>query len=129
MKKQGQINFNDLIKLTKDFSKNNFSRICLHESSEDILQLMAIAVAKNITYPRHFHPKKDEYYFLLKGSLIVKCFYPSGKIKSSVKLCETGELSCFVARNTIHSVSSLEEGALFLEFANGPFNENSTIKI
>tara|TARA_B100001778_G_C18328364_1_gene511845 strand:- start:137 stop:607 length:471 start_codon:yes stop_codon:yes gene_type:complete len=113
----------NIINLIKIFSIKNKtdSRICLHASTKDKIQLMLNSlIKKKEGYHYNYHPYTDEYYYIISGKLLV--FYYEKKIKKKLTLSK-GSIEIFkLKKKTLHVTIPLTRNCVFLEIRQGPFN-------
>ena len=100
------------------------SRLCLHRTSEDPIQEMVIAFARDSYVRVHRHRNKSESFHILAGSLEVVFFDDEGRETRRIQLGEPGtgrsslyRLSC----DAWHTVLIESEFAIIHETTNGPF--------
>ncbi len=112
------------------------ARICLHETSDEIVQEMIIAVHKTSFVPPHYHPYKEETFNVMEGKASMLIFSADGKITEKYELSALTSLeqksadSYFyrVKRNTIHGLVLKTEWLIFHEVTSGPYRSDG-IKI
>lgn len=99
-------------------------RFLLHESDNSRLHVMLINFPPNYQYPKHIHFKVSEFYFVLKGSLMIDTFDENYLIQEEVRLDE----NCGFLLNPgiIHATTSGEKGVSFLEIRSGPLDKNDS---
>ena len=99
-------------------------RILFHESDSSRLHVMLINFPPNYRYPKHIHFQASEFYYVLKGSLVIDIFDDNYLIQKEIRLDE----NCGFLLNPgqIHATNSGEKGVSFLEIRNGPFDKNDS---
>ena len=100
------------------------SRLCLHRTSDDPIQEMVIAFARDSYVRVHRHRNKSESFHVLVGSLVVVFFDDEGRETRRIRLGAPGtglpslyRLSC----DAWHAVLIETEFAIIHETTNGPF--------
>lgn len=112
-KKTTLISYNWLekLKILSKSSINKRSRLCIHNSTKDKVQIMLIVLDKNSNIEPHKHPLKC--YVLLKGKLKITIF----NRKKPVKNFELNQKNFifWMNENKMHTVSSLSKSCTFIE--------------
>ncbi len=108
---------------------NKRARICLHQSADELVHEMIIAVHKESYIPPQIHPDKVESFHLIEGQCDVVLFTPDGKVENVVKLnaATNSECSYFyrVGAGVPHVIRIDSEFVVFHEVAKGPVTANS----
>lgn len=107
------------------------ARVCFHENNASLLQVMLVYHSIQHNVRRHFHPDKDEYLQIIRGSVSVRIYSEDQDCASTITLsADSGhgpdDFLCFVQRGVFHDVV-INEDAYFLEVTTGPFLECSTV--
>ena len=100
------------------------SRLCLHRTSNDPIQEMVIAFARDSYVRVHRHRNKSESFHVLIGSLQVVFFDDEGRETRRIRLGapETGLPSLYrLSCDAWHAVLIESEFAIIHETTNGPF--------
>ncbi|MDR1536253.1 MAG: WbuC family cupin fold metalloprotein [Planctomycetota bacterium] len=112
-------------------SRTGKIRICLHHAPGDLFHEMLVALRREVKYLAQFHPRKEESYCILKGSLVFSLYGPDGE-KTILPLgdASTGR-NCFVRipAGMSHRFDIDSEVVVFLEAKLGPFSPNDTVII
>ena len=114
-----------LVSLTS--SNLKLGRICLHQSHEDIIQSMIIALHQDYLVNCHVH-NGPEILKIIQGQLLITERFDNGKTKEHL-LSSQDLLLLRLTEGVVHSVKSLSGWAVFLEIGNGPFDQNKTIYV
>lgn len=102
----------------------NVARVCLHADTESDLHVMCIAMKKGVVYSEHYHPHKEEIYFLLRGALALSLDRGIEK----VLLDKRGCLSFRMDKMRLHRVEAISPYVIFLEITKGPYDKNLSTK-
>lgn len=120
--KNKQINnkiINELLKISKD-NKEDY-RICFHNNLSSRYHLMLISRIKRKEYFLDY-TKREIFYSILKGKLMLIIFDKKKKIKKKIILDKNNPL--FVLKKKQNFVSfPITNQCLFLEFIEGKFNK------
>ena len=105
------------------------SRLCLHRTSDDLIQEMVIAFAKDSYVRVHRHRHKSESFHVLEGMLQVVFFDDEGVETRRIRLGDSASglpslyrLSC----DAWHTVLVETESVIIHETTNGPFDPAQT---
>ncbi|UGB01012.1 WbuC family cupin fold metalloprotein [Leclercia sp. G3L] len=101
------------------------SHLLLHDSHQDKVQRLLIAMKKGSYVDPHFHILKHQWemFTIIEGQLQVCLYSDEGKvIKRFTAGQNTGITVVEFAPGDIHSVECLTEQALLLEVKEGPFD-------
>lgn len=105
------------------------ARLCLHQTHEDILQEMIIALCTGAYIPPHRQFGKTKSYVVLKGSIGVGFFSPEGEIEEFLTMSPLGQNATSVIRfptERWHTVVSISEIAIYIEVVSGPYDSAET---
>ena len=110
----------DLSKQAKE-SPRQRSHFLMHESHDDLVQRLCIALEPTTYVRPHRHPQKWESISLLRGRLLVLIFTDDGEIDQRIEL-EVGKTALVeLPPNTWHGLVSLQSDSAVLEYKPGPF--------
>ncbi len=99
-------------------------RICLHRSTEDEVHEMLIAMRKDIQYPAHSHPDKEESYIIVRGQIRFFLFDSDGNVTKEILMGDSisGLVSYLrLPVGVIHKFDIESDACVFLETKLGPF--------
>lgn len=105
------------------------ARLCLHRTSDDLIQEMVIAFTRESFVRIHRHQNKSESFHLLEGELQVVLFDDSGRETRRIRLGApgTGYPSLYrLSSNAWHTVLVESDSVIMHETTNGPFVPNET---
>ena len=105
-------------------------RLCLHQSDDDKLHEMIIALARDCLFPPHRHPTKTESYHMIDGRFILIIFGDDGVPMRSLLLTppERGGVICFrLSMPVFHAALPLDDVVVFHEVTNGPFKKDEAV--
>lgn len=105
------------------------ARFCLHSSTEDSVQEMIIAIARDSHLPPHCHPRKSESLHVIRGRLGLVIFDGDGEVKKRLTLsAEDAHAPAFyrIGRGVWHGVFALSELVVIHEVTAGPFNRDAS---
>ena len=112
---------NSLFDFSQKYKKD--TRICLHSSKKSKIQFMINVLRKKEKYFYSYHPKVDEYYFILEGKLLIK-YYTNKKIKKII--LNKNNFTMFKMKNKMkHVTIPLTKKCMFIEVREGPFNSKT----
>lgn len=100
------------------------ARFCLHSSSEDAVQEMIIAIARDCHFPPHRHPEKSESLHVISGRLGLTVFNEGGAVTRRIVLSANDKLAPVFYRigpGVWHGVFALSELVVVHEVTAGPF--------
>ena len=110
--------------LSLESSNLKLGRICLHNSHEDLIQAMIIALHQDYLVKSHIH-NGPEILKIIEGQLLITERLCNGATKDYC-LSNQDLLLLRLTEGVIHSVQSLSGWAVFLEIGNGPFDQDKT---
>ena len=125
---------NDLITI----SKNDFEllreecinsplkrfRICLHQSTEDLVQEMIICFSRGSKVPIHRHNNKSESFYIIEGIIDVRIYNCKGELTEKIRLGDlTTRYPVLYRLNTSfwHDIDVITEFSIVHEIVTGPF--------
>ena len=111
--------------------KNDIFRVCLHSNDNEIIHEMVMVH----TQPTQVGPLKQNNrqslsYYMIEGKLAVSFYTDDGKKYEQILLDASNQSENKIIRlepQIFRSVKSLSAYAIFVEIAQGPFNDNDTI--
>ena len=109
------------INFIRQFSNKNKTdtRICLHSSPKDKVQIMINCLQKKKKYFYNYHPYTDEYYSILNGKLMV--IYLKQNKKQKIILQNKSTKIFKLCKNILHVTIPITKNCTFLEIREGPF--------
>ena len=113
---------NKTIKSINDLSQKNKkdARICMHSNVKDKVQLMINSLQRRNVYFYNYHPHTNEYYYILKGKLLISYFEKNKKKK---QILQKGKVEFFkLKKNILHVTIPFSKDCMYLEIREGPFN-------
>ena len=96
------------------------SDLNLHETLDDPIQRLAIAMQPDTLIRPHRHRHTWELLLPLRGRFVVVCFDETGVVSERIALGETASLVELPAGQW-HAVLSLDSGAVIFEVKHGPY--------
>jgi cupin fold WbuC family metalloprotein len=123
------VDMNDL-KRKLSQSNNKRVRICAHQTSQDSLHEMLIAIAKGSYVRPHKHINKGESFHMIEGALDVIIFNEKGDIINVIEMGAHGSQKNFFYRlstHYFHTVSLKTDYVVFHETTSGPFCREDTV--
>jgi cupin fold WbuC family metalloprotein len=106
------------------------SRLCLHQSEDDNLHEMIIAVARDCLFPPHRHISKVESYHMIQGRMVLIIFDDHGAPLRAMVLAPPGQdgVICYrLGKPLFHAILPLDDVVVFHEVTNGPFRRGEAI--
>jgi len=106
------------------------SRLCLHQSEDDTLHEMIIAVARDCLFPPHRHITKVESYHMIHGRMVLIIFDDHGGPLRAMVLTPPvqGGVTCYrLGKPLFHAILPLDDVVVFHEVTNGPFKRGEAI--
>lgn len=110
------------------------ARLCAHQSADDPIHEMLIALVKESYIPPHKHLGKSESFHMIEGSLIVIVFDDSGIPIEYISLASPGSadaegqaLYYRLSKPMYHTVIPMSDVVVFHETTNGPFRRGDTV--
>ncbi|HCT9109749.1 TPA: WbuC family cupin fold metalloprotein [Proteus mirabilis] len=108
-------------------SKRLRSHLLLHQSHQDKVQRLLIALVKGSYVEPHYHelPHQWEMFVILEGTIEVTLYDHMGSIIENFLAGENTDISIVsLEPNEIHSIKCISSQALMLEIKEGPFDPN-----
>ena len=105
-------------------------RICTHNTTNDILQEMFIAISSKSYIRPHLHITKSESFYIVKGEVDVILFQEDGRIREVLRLGDFGTNKPFYCRfepQTFHTLVIRSEYLILHEVTSGPFLQSQTV--
>lgn len=100
------------------------ARLCLHRSSDDLVQEMVIALCRDVLFRPHRHAAKSESFHIIEGELDVLIFDDEGRTVRAVPMGPPGSGRMFCYRLCVpawHAVLPQTPQVIFHETTTGPF--------
>ena len=118
-----------LVNLYKEAEKSERlrSHLLLHQSHQDKVQRLLIALVKGSYVEPHYHelPHQWEMFVILEGTIEVTLYDHMGSIIENFLAGENTDISIVsLEPNEIHSIKCISSQALMLEIKEGPFDPN-----
>ncbi|EMV2013481.1 WbuC family cupin fold metalloprotein [Proteus mirabilis] len=118
-----------LVNLYKEAEKSERlrSHLLLHQSHQDKVQRLLIALVKGSYVEPHYHelPHQWEMFVILEGTIKVTLYDHMGSIIENFLAGENTDISIVsLEPNEIHSIKCISSQALMLEIKEGPFDPN-----
>jgi cupin fold WbuC family metalloprotein len=113
-----------------DVSTRGRVRINLHNSSNDPLHEMLIAIRPGSYIRPHKHPGKSESFHLIHGSVDIVVFNDDGDIRDIVELAAGEKDRAFYYRMSVpmfHTLIVRSDLLIVHEITNGPFRAGETV--
>ena len=101
-------------------------RICFHESHDDSIQSMIIALNHRYNVNKHIH-RGVEIIKIIRGELTITEHHKT--TSNSFHLSKDNLLFCRMSAGVVHSVRSKKDWAVFMEIGTGPFDSNTTLYV
>jgi len=126
-----EINSSWLLRLKQAASQSQLlrARLCLHLSSDDLVQEMLIAFCRGSYIRPHRHMAKSESFHVVEGKLIVVLFDDEGKPTQEIRMGapDTGESFLYRLSSSVwHTVIPLSDYTIIHETTTGPFDPTET---
>lgn len=113
---------NQLVRQATDAPRQR-SHHNIHESLSDTVQKLIVAATPRSYFRPHRHADKTEFALVLRGRFAVFQFDDQGDISHCHVVGEsTGVTGLELAANTWHSWLALEDGSIFFETKQGPYD-------
>ena len=106
---------------------NHKSRLCLHPTPEEILQVTYLAFFRPYKDKIHKHPDFITVIKPIFGEAKFSIFEENGLLLDTTWISGTSSHTISVPMNTWHSIEVESETFVMLEIGLGPFGKNSTI--
>lgn len=119
MKKVSPSRLDELVDAAKTNARRR-SNLNLHETLDDPIQRLAIAMEPDTLIRPHRHPHTWELLFPLRGRFVVVCFDDAGVVTERIALGDAASL-VELAAGQWHAVLSLDSGAVIFEVKHGPY--------
>jgi len=115
----------DTLKKEVTSSPTKRYRYCLHQTHQDSIQEMAIAMMKESYCRPHYHPQaSSESYHIIEGELLVLIFSNEGEVIDSVRLNSKSNIILRMNNGTIHMPIALSDIVIYHETISGPFEKD-----
>ena len=120
----------DLLKYQARTSPRKRARICAHNTSEDPLHEMIIAISSDSYIHPHKHSGKSESFHIVEGEVDVVIFNEEGKIEDVIFMADRDSGQNFFYRLSqplFHTLLVRTEYLVVHETTNGPFDPSHSI--
>lgn len=106
----------------------SLTRVCLHDSLNDPLQVMILSLAPAASYPKHMHKVRPEFYWVIEGRLRIRIF-KEDRSPDCIILDPTGQPGYLMNPGVFHSVENVSHSdqCKFLEVRPGPFDPSDNV--
>ena len=109
-------------------SRDKRARLCMHPSIQDVEQQMLIVMVDDAEDSPHMHPQKREAMLPVAGAARYEIFDDSGTLVDSRLLGPGGLMYVSSPVGVYHRLVLLGPVFAFWEFAQGPFDSQSTVR-
>ena len=113
-----------------NISSKQRSRLCAHNSTDELLHEMFILHKRNIYVRPHKHVNRTESILIMEGKADIILFNNKGIIDNVIKLGNYASgLNCYLRINPsiFHSLIVKSKYVIFLETTTGPFKVKDTV--
>ena len=93
----------------------------IHNSNDDPIQRLFVALAEGTYFQPHRHPDKEELVVMLRGKMGMLVFDAAGRVTERYELSPGDTFALEHPRGNWHACVALEPGTLFIEVKSGPF--------
>ena len=119
-----ELNYSLLIELTQSARNTPKGRdhYCLHESLEDSVQRLCVALEPGSYIIPHRHPQNTwELFLILKGAAVALVFDDKGYVRERRELKKDYTAAVEIPGGCWHTVAALREGTILVEIKQGPY--------
>jgi len=116
----------EMIKLS-ELNPNRKARLCLHPSSDELLQVTYLAFSKPYLDKIHMHPYRPEIVIPVYGLALHKVFNEEGEVLRSQLLDGKNPVANSTQIKEWHAIEIQSENFVMIEIGTGPFLPTSTI--
>lgn len=105
------------------------ARICLHQTHEDAIQEMLIALCRDSHVPPHRQQNKSKTYTIIEGVMIVTYYDDCGHRVREFEMGESGSGRAFMVRfpsGQWHTVQAQSPLVVYIEAIAGPYRQEHT---
>lgn len=105
--------------LEEELKEHSIVRVCLHSSSDELTQVMIIAITKKASIKFHKNLHKNKIYHIIKGKM---------RIELKDELFELKENEIYkLEKNTFAKMYSSSDYCIYHETIAGPFQASDTV--
>ena len=108
-------------------NSNRKARLCLHPTSDELLQVTYLAFSSPYSDKVHKHPHRPEVVIPIHGIARHSTFDLEGRILSSQVLDGSNPVAKSTQVNSWHALEVLSESFVMIEIGTGPFVPTSTV--
>jgi cupin fold WbuC family metalloprotein len=106
---------------------NRKARLCLHPTSDELLQVTYLAFSKPYLDKIHMHPHRPEIVIPVHGLAVHNVFDEHGKVLRSQLLSGRNPVANSTQTKEWHAIELQTENFVMIEIGTGPFLPTSTI--
>lgn len=100
-------------------------RLCLHESTKHLTQVMIIRKLKGVDSGVKLHSKYGKYIKVIKGKIRI-AIYSSKNMEIEEYFISKKDFGIYVPRKVFHKCESISKKSLIIEVVSGPFNRKNS---
>ena len=108
-------------------NSNKKARLCLHPTSDELLQVIYLAFSSPYSDKVYKHPYWPEVVIPIHGLARHSTFDLEGRVLRSQVLDGTNPVANSTQVNSGHALEALSEGFVMIEIGTGPFTSTSTV--
>jgi cupin fold WbuC family metalloprotein len=108
-------------------NSNRKARLCLHPTSDELLQVTYLAFSSPYSDKVHKHPHRPEVVIPVYGLARHSTFDLKGRILNSQVLDGSNPVANSTDANSWHSLEVLSDSFVMIEIGTGPFLSTSTL--
>ena len=120
-------NLLDLLIERAKLNSNRKARLCLHPTSDEILQVTYLAFSSPYSDKVHKHPHRPEVVVPILGIARHSTFDQEGRILRSQVLDGNNPVANSTQKDSWHALEVLSESFVMIEIGIGPFVPTSTV--
>ena len=120
-------NLLDLLIERAKLNSNRKARLCLHPTSDEILQVTYLAFSSPYSDKVHKHPHRPEVVVPILGIARHSTFDLEGRILRSQVLDGNNPVANSTQKDSWHALEVLSESFVMIEIGTGPFTSTSTV--
>lgn len=120
-------NLLELLIESAKMNSNRKARLCLHPTSDEILQVTYLAFSSPYSDKVHKHPHRPEVVIPIHGQARHSTFDLEGRILRSQVLDGNNPVANSTQIDAWHALEVLSESFVMIEIGTGPFTSTSTV--